>query len=397
MAALRTHGYVLLGRNGMGRFLTTAAWLCLPGVTQPHTFTHPLLPPTTFNYFNAARTRTGSSIGGWVALRVAQRSATRAQGTLATAATCQGRGSSSSTSSTSSSSGSSSSSRGPQITGALLVAPAVDLSEVRWAALTQQQRDSVTAAAASSKAAAGSEGARGSGDGDGGAGGRVSLGSPYPMQGGDWVGPAYFTQGREHLLLVRPWGEAGRREGQLGPSGQGPEQLGGPGVLWPGTAAGSIVWRRPLELRVPVPLPVLIVAGSNDAVVPLPLVRTLVDGINNASAAAATATAAAVVAGGATAQLPPPQLGGGTEAYHHCGLGEVVDVNHGVWEEGNRCTEGLGAAVVIEAAAAAAPEAAGCELHVVEGGDHRLSNATGLQVLRALLGRLLSASRLAQV
>ncbi|KAG2450133.1 hypothetical protein HYH02_000236 [Chlamydomonas schloesseri] len=372
----------------------------------------------------------GSSIGGWVALRVAQREAEASQ-------VC----SSGSSSGSSIDNSSTTSSSGPRISGLLLVAPAVDLSEVRWAALTQQQRDSVTAAAAAlaaapattgvaAAAAASSKACEVSGSGaeresrDVSARGLVSLGSPYSMPGGDWVGPAYFAQGRQHLLLTMPWGSERQRqpavvvnEGQpaaadeqrpgQGQRPQGQQQVeqqgqqqgqpplgGGRSAL---LAGAEVVWRRPLEVAVPVPSPVLVMAGSEDEVVPLALVRALADGIN-ASAAASSAAAGRDPASGTAQQASPRrQCDGGNVAGG--GRRDEQSLNgpsDGAPRVGERAaTSGLSSGEVAAVAvtrAAGARAAAGCELHVVEGGDHRLSDAGGLEVMRRLLGRLLMAA-----
>ncbi|KAG2442735.1 hypothetical protein HXX76_002817 [Chlamydomonas incerta] len=322
----------------------------------------------------------GSSIGGWVALRVAQRSETCRP---AAADTRHGRSSGGS----SQPGRASCSSSGPRIAGLLLVAPAVDLSELRWAALTQQQRDTVTAAAA------GAGGSTAAGvAGGGGGGGLVSLGSQYQMRGGDWVGAAYFTQGRQHLLLTLPWGSAAglcgvqQRQQQQG-QGQEPQQLG-----LVAAAGVDVAWRRPLAVPVPVAGPVLIMAGSRDEVVPLALVRALAEGISASAAAAASSLAAA--ANLAAAQRAAPHLGEAKRGRQQCGQDHVVMADGAAADEGapgdGQPREGARPRAV--ALVTPATMAAGCELHVVEGGDHRLSDTAGLEVLRTLLGRLLPAS-----
>ncbi|EFJ40136.1 hypothetical protein VOLCADRAFT_108320 [Volvox carteri f. nagariensis] len=109
----------------------------------------------------------------------------------------------------------------PTIAGLLLIAPAIDISELHWAALKEDQQHGVL-----------HDGAQ------------VSLGSPYEMDGGDTVGVSYFSQGRRNLVLCPSWvrdeslkpgesylpGPLQRRQRQLGSSPLTPrhQPLGAP-------------------------------------------------------------------------------------------------------------------------------------------------------------------------
>ncbi|KAG2499798.1 hypothetical protein HYH03_002094 [Edaphochlamys debaryana] len=280
----------------------------------------------------------------------------------------------------------------PRLRGLLLLAPAPDLTELRWAALVRKQQAELLGATAAEATHSGSNFGHGPGSAAAAAGSNrmptVSLGSPYALPGGDHVGLPYFAQGRRHLLLAPAWvrrepltpGVAYPPPTLMGPdpdldldldqrAGSAPESTaawkggaGGTGEGFCGAGGGSgslpVHARVPVPVRVPVRLPVRLVAGAADEVVPLALVRAL--------AAAINAGAEAEAAEAEVAEAEVQETGGGQELSRE----EMQDgggAGHG----------GVGT------------PAARAVLEVVAGGDHRLSGAEGLGAVRRGLEALL--------
>ncbi|GLC43130.1 hypothetical protein PLESTB_000859900 [Pleodorina starrii] len=295
------------------------------------------------------------------------------------------------------------------ISGLLLIAPAVDLSEVRWAAMTEPQQRAVLYDGA-----------------------LVLIGSPYQMNGGDAVGVSYFAQGRRNLLHsptarnepLRPGvsysgpltvPESLRlllsdcAQGQLPTSAaQLPLTAGKSDAVALSAAAAVAAAAAPPPPPPPPPLappatrtaakaslptaagastgpcegaaisvvdvPVVILHGSEDEVVPLQHSEALLRALSNMSAAAATpATANPAAATGSSSTTTTTTT---------------------------TTTSGMGTAPIATTTAADAfdavrpprsqPAGSGAaSLVVLTGGDHRLSCPAGLRALQqALMGLL---------
>ncbi|GFR52392.1 hypothetical protein Agub_g14955 [Astrephomene gubernaculifera] len=285
----------------------------------------------------------------------------------------------------------------PTIASLLLVAPAVDFSEVRWAALSVQQQRHVLYGNSSSSS---SEECGGDGDGcsssstmvqslgsnpnddsssltgtlDRGGGGIVSLGSPYPLEGGDGVGRAYFEQGRAHLLHC-PMGRSqtlapgvaylpeALKQQEFSSSGvslnlcnmertaavaaaASPTTL--PAAATATVAAGAATMTSPVSC----PCPVIIIHGTQDEVVPVSHALLLHEALT-ASAGTTTTTPTSAAATAAS----------GAEAVARKATAAVM-------ERRQQNTVRL-------------------ELVAGAGGDHRLSSEEGLRVFCACLRELL--------
>ncbi len=253
----------------------------------------------------------------------------------------------------------------PAVCGVLLVAPAVDHSEHRWAALQRWQQEALlgpgrgeaaTALEAGERAGCSVPSERVHAAPSDSECFTVSMESPYAgaMHGGDRLGVAYFAQGRQQLLLrpetrhrpLRP-GEAftldqeGEGEGEAGTRAGLPStkatcdsledgRRARQGGAEPAAAAGAAPESS---------VPVTILHGTRDEVVPLELSRRL-----------ARALEQGVLWAGAG----------------HGGAGGEG------WGSGR-------------------PAPGPVRLVAVEGGDHRLSGAVELRLLERELGALVGA------
>lgn len=183
--------------------------------------------------------------------------------------------------------------------GVLLVAPAVDHSEHRWAALQRWQHEglleagrgeAVTTLEAGERVGCSHPPERVLDTCSDSECFTVSMESPYAgaMQGGDRLGVAYFAQGRQQLLLRPDARHRPMRPGEAFNSQEGEaEGEGGSGADLPGVKAescsledGRRVRQGGAELAATgaapeLGTPITILHGTRDEVVPLDLSRRL--------------------------------------------------------------------------------------------------------------------------
>ncbi|GLI61812.1 hypothetical protein VaNZ11_004319 [Volvox africanus] len=316
----------------------------------------------------------------------------------------------------------------PTIASLLLIAPAVDISEVRWAALTEAQQRAVTYD-----------------------NGLVSLGSPYRLDGGDLVGLSYFLQGRRNLLHcpearmeplvpgvshLRPLAKVSQPQGH-NPRLEAAEEASLPATniketfmplkaaegrgfmaqnamvaspqlpspICPGGGEQGIA--DSMEIGVPVGVPVVILHGSDDEVVPIQHAEVLVEALNCSRPRSALAPAsftlsperceaATSVAGLAlgtseVAQSSTVAASSAGSGARSCNLvREVISINAEAGSGSSQSTHGnlkrmSGAAQSVHAS-----------LHVLMGGDHRSSSPEGLRMLQGSLSLLIAEARRAE-
>ncbi|GIL91565.1 hypothetical protein Vretimale_18432 [Volvox reticuliferus] len=312
----------------------------------------------------------------------------------------------------------------PTITSLLLIAPAVDIAEVRWAALTEAQQRAVLYE-----------------------NGLASLGSPYQMDNGDLVGLPYFCQGRRNLMHCPDARAEPLVPGvsHLGPLvGLPPPPL--PQGHYPWLGAGSIATNMTatfvpqnaaegrcltavngtagfpllpspsrqgggeqgtsdsMEVGIAVGIPVVILHGSDDEVVPIQHAEMLAEALNRNRPASVLARVSSAVRPGSceagtavaclaldTSGVPQPSKVAASCARSGVRMGnlvpEILGADAAAGSGSTQCAHGNAGRV---SGIAGDPRAF---LHVLVGGDHRISCPEGLRMLQRSLSLLITQAK----